>query len=208
MHTQKIFLTSLIAILLNISLQVQAIDLNTILESLSSSNSTENISNNILSTSNIEIKDMVGRWKATGPAVVFKSKDLLKKAGGVAISTTLKNNLAPYYTKAGLDKMIFTVESNGKFTMEIPKGKATGQIVKENNGTFIFKFNVIDKHEIGAIKTYVQKGTSLDIMFDITRLIDIIAQIASYSGNSTVDTALNILKGYDGICAGFSLKKQ
>ncbi|MEG2402797.1 MAG: DUF4923 family protein [Muribaculaceae bacterium] len=192
--------------MLCISGQSYAFDLNNLAKDLTGNESVGNLVDGVLSTSDVDVKDLVGTWKSCGPAVVFKSHDILKKAGGAAASAAIVSKLEPYYQKAGLENMTFTVDATGKFTMTLKKGKVTGTITKVENGAFTFNFNAFGKHKIGAVKTYVQKGTKLDVMFDVSKLIDIVSKVGSIAGNSTVDSAIKLLKSYDGLCAGFAFK--
>ena len=58
-----------------------------------------NVLGNIISKDSLTIKDLSGEWKTTGPAVVFKSDEILGKAGGAAASATAEKKLKPYQMK-------------------------------------------------------------------------------------------------------------
>ena len=55
-----------------------------------------------LGSSSLTIEKLVGTWKYSGPAVSFKSDNLLLKAGGAAAATQVESKLEPYYRTAGL----------------------------------------------------------------------------------------------------------
>jgi hypothetical protein len=44
-------------------------------------------------------------------------------------------------------------------------------------------------------------------MFDVTKLNSFVSAVAKYSGNTTAGTVSSILNGYNGMYAGFKLKK-
>ena len=46
-------------------------------------------------SSSLTIEKMTGTWKYSGPAVSFKSDNLLLKAGGAAAATQVESNLEP-----------------------------------------------------------------------------------------------------------------
>lgn len=198
----------LIVVLSMSSISSYAFDLSKLSGALGNGNSTvESVLNGVVGTSNIEIKDIAGTWKSAGPAVSFESNELLQNAGGIAVATTIENKIYPYYQKAGLQNMTMAIDASGKFTINFKTGKLTGTAVKQKSGHFIFKFNSLGKYPIGNINTYIKKGTSLEVLFDASKMVDILSKVAQYSGYSTATSAMSILKNYNGIYAGFKLKK-
>ena len=170
--------------------------------------SGSSILDNILKTDKLEVKDLAGTWKCNGPAVTFKSENLLNQAGGVAAATAIEEKLAPYYKKAGLDNATFTFTEEGEVTITLKNGKKINGIVTlgEKEGTMIFQFGKLKN--VGKVTAYVSKGTTLSIMFDATKLMSLVQAIAKFSGNSTLNTVSSLLNSYDGVYAGFKLGKQ
>ncbi len=84
--------------------------------------------NGLLGTDKISPDRLVGTWNYSGPAVCFKTEDLLKKAGGSAIASTLEGKLEPYYNKFGLNKMVLVVNQDQTFTMTSGALKMSGDI--------------------------------------------------------------------------------
>ena len=163
---------------------------------------------NILKTDNLEVEDLEGTWKSSGPAVSFKSENVLEKAGGVAAATTIENKLAPYYKKAGLENVVFTFTKEGAVTVTLKNGRTiSGTVVKgEVEGTMVFTFGKLNL--LGNLTAYVSKGTSLNIMFDADKLVKLVTAIANYSKNTTLTSVSTLLNSYDGVYAGFKFDKQ
>lgn len=162
----------------------------------------------VFSKSNLDIVDLTGIWQATGSAVCFKSENFLKKAGGAAAATALEQKLNPYFSQYGLTGAEFTVNTDGTFSLKIKKNSLSGTIEKSSNGMFIFNFKAFGKVNIGAIPAYVQKTTSsMNVMFDASKLKQLISTIASISGLQLAKTADNLLSQYDGLCVGFKMNK-
>lgn len=166
-----------------------------------------NILDNIIKTDKIEVADLAGTWKSSGPAVSFKSENLLEKAGGTAASATIESKLEPYYKKVGLDNATFTFTKEGAVTITLKSGKTiTGTVEKgEAEGTMVFTFG---KLKIGKLTAYVSKGTSLSIMFDASKLVKLVSAIAKYTKVSSLSTVSALLDSYDGVYAGFKFNKQ
>ena len=56
---------------------------------------------------------------------------------------------------------------------------------------------------------YISKaGNTVDITFDVSKLIVLVDKIATFSGNSTLTGISKLLNSYDGLCAGFTLRKS
>ncbi|MDE6093990.1 MAG: DUF4923 family protein [Muribaculaceae bacterium] len=168
------------------------------------------VANNVLGSGKVTIADLEGNWTYVEPAVEFKSDNLLKKAGGSVASTTIVDKLRPYYSTVGLDNMTLAVDSAATFKMALKKISFSGEIVRgENDGEFVFKFKAIGKISAGSLNAYISKTATgqIKITFDVSKLISLVNTIASVTGNSSMKSVSSILNSYDGLTAGFVLKK-
>ncbi|MDE6504146.1 MAG: DUF4923 family protein [Muribaculaceae bacterium] len=168
------------------------------------------VANNVLGSGKVTIADLEGNWTYVEPAVEFKSDNLLKKAGGSVASTTIVDKLRPYYSTVGLDNMTLAVDSAATFKMALKKISFSGEIVRgENDGEFVFKFKAIGKISAGSLDAYISKTATgqIKVTFDVSKLISLVNTIASVTGNSSMKSVSSILNSYDGLTAGFVLKK-
>lgn len=167
--------------------------------------------NGVLSTDKIDVAALAGEWTYNGPAVNFKSENLLKKAGGAAVASTIESKIEPVYKISGIDKLQLTVEKDGTFAMKVRGITLKGTIIQNTDessmSNFVFNFNA-GTLKIGKIDAYVEKSltSGLSVMFDVSKLMTIIKTVSKVAGNSTINTLTSTLDGYDGICAGFRLK--
>ena len=164
-----------------------------------------------LGSGKVTIADIEGNWDYVEPAVEFKSDNLLKKAGGSVASTTVVNKLRPYYKTIGIDKMTLAVDSAGNFKMTVKKIPLSGEITTgSSDKEFIFNFKAMGKISTGKLNAYISKTATgqIKITFDISRLIDLVETIASVTGNSSAKSISSLLTSYDGLTAGFVLKKN
>lgn len=168
-----------------------------------------NLLEGVLSKSDLTVSDLVGTWTSTGPAISFKGDNFLKKAGGAAAAATIETKLKPYYEKFGLTGATFEVDKEGAFTLTVKKMKLKGTIEPSENGekgAFEFKFQAFGKVNLGHITAYVQKTSGkMDVMFDATKLKNIMSAVAQYSNISMAKTVSSLLDSYDGLCVGFAL---
>lgn len=161
----------------------------------------------VFTKSDLTVADIVGEYQAEGPAVTFKSDNLLQKAGGIAGAATIESKLNPYYEQYGLNNMVLTVTEDGGFTMKIKSMNLKGTLTaNQGEGTFDFKFNVLGIN-LGAFTAYVEKsGNTLKLMFDATKLKSFISTVAKLTGNTMATTLGSILDSYDGACIGWKMK--
>ena len=170
--------------------------------------SVTDIIEGVLSTSNLEVKDLAGVWSSTGSAVAFQSEDLLSQAGGVAMASTLESKINPYFTKYGIVGSVITIQTDGSFSMSLKKTTLKGKIVKGENNKFILSFEAFGKNNLGNVNLYIQKtSTSMDLMFDASKLKTILSSIASLSKKGLGNSLNTFLNSYNGICIGFKMSK-
>ena len=168
------------------------------------------IISNVLSTTKVTPADLVGTWSYSAPAVTFKSSNLLLKAGGTAAATTVENKLSPYYQKAGINKMVLTVNSDSTFTMKFAKGSLSGTVTTgSESGTLVFQYKALKAIPIGSYTAYVSKsGNTVTLTYDVSKLMTLMNAISSVAGSTSISAVNSLLQSYDGIQAGFKLTKS
>ncbi|MCM1110411.1 MAG: DUF4923 family protein [Clostridium sp.] len=171
-----------------------------------------NIISGLLQKESLTVEDLCGTWSYSAPAVTFKSENLLQKAGGAAASSAIVCKLEPYYKTTGLDQVVMTVNPDSTFTMTVRsiilKGTVETLAEEGSEANFTFNFTALGKIKLGKMNAYVtQSGNSTNVMFDVTKLIEIAEKVSSVAKSSTITTAVNLLKSYDGVCVGFELEK-
>ncbi len=168
---------------------------------------------NMLSTDNVDITSMTGNWKYISPAVKFKSDNVLKQAGGSVASATVENKLASIYKTAGVTTMTFSAAADSTFIMKVRgitlKGNIENVTDKNSKANFVFKFKAAGKIKVGQLDGYVTKsaGGTMDLTFDVSKLVSMLKKISSVAGNKSLSAASALLSSYDGVCAGFRLEK-
>ncbi len=166
----------------------------------------------LLGSGTLTEADIAGIYAYKEPAVTFQSENLLQKAGGAAIASTIVSKLSPYYKKAGIDNLVVTLNSDKTCTFALKKITLKGTYQRdssqESSNYFIFTFQSTLGINIGSITADVQQTTSgISITFDATKLLSIMNSMASLTGQSTLKTAASFLNSYDGLNCGFALTK-
>ncbi len=168
------------------------------------------IVNGLLGTDQVKPERLVGRLSYTGPVVCFKSENFLQKAGGSAAAGVIEGKLEPTYKTLGLTKMVLVVNKDQTFTMTSGAIKMGGTVAVDGEDVY-FNFSALGKIPIGKMKTYITLGAggkTMSLMFDVTKLVSILKAVGGATHLSTVNTVTSLLDSYDGVCAGFKLKKQ
>ena len=168
-----------------------------------------NILEGVFSSSNITVSDMAGVWTSNGPAVCFQSDNFLQKAGGIAAASMIESKLSPYYNQYGLNGAVMTINTDGTFSMKLKNITLKGNITQTTEkGVFQFTFTALGSVKLGSIKTYVQKSyNTLSVMFDASKLKNLISGIAKIVNIQIVKTLTSILDSYQGLCVGFRMER-
>lgn len=168
-------------------------------------NTLGNLIEGVFSSSDITIADMAGEWQASGPAVCFQGEGFLKKAGGAAAAAAVETKLSPYYEQYGLNNSTLTIDKEGAFSLTCKAIKLSGTITRNESaepGVFEFNFSALGM-KLASVTTYVQKtSSSMDIMFDATKLKKLLSAVSSFTGIQIVKTVSGILDSYDGLAIG------
>ena len=168
-----------------------------------------NILEGVFSSSNITVSDMAGVWTSNGPAVCFQSDNFLQKAGGIAAASMIESKLSPYYNQYGLNGAVMTINTDGTFSMKLKNITLKGNITQTTEkGVFQFTFTALGSVKLGSIKTYVQKSyNTLSVMFDASKLKNLISGIAKIVNIQIVKTLTSLLDSYEGLCVGFRMER-
>lgn len=204
---QKLTIVAITVIAILMPECVKAFDWGNLKGALNKDN-VENLLNSVIGSSNIEVSDLAGEWGYKNPCIQFESKEILQKTGGVAMATTIEKKLAPYYKRAKMDNINLTISPDGQFSMAFHKGRFNGTLTKDENGIFLFNFNALGKLKPFVMKAYIKKGTTLEITFNVSKLLDLMNKIAQISKIETAKNAVSLLNSYDGLYAGFEMDKK
>lgn len=170
-----------------------------------------NVLGNIISKDSLTIKDLSGEWETTGPAVVFKSDEILGKAGGAAASATAEKKLKPYFTKLGLENSSMTIDKEGNVEFIISGKSIKGKLTPNSDESFSLKLGRSKiTSKLGKerdITVYFRKsGKTLSMASNVKKMLEIVKKVGSFS--SSVEKLANMLDQYEQICIGLKFEKQ
>lgn len=225
MKIKAISLTLLLTLLCAAPASATGWDINDILGSFGSGQTTDStakkggglgdllsgVANKLgVGSSSLTVDKFAGTWNYSGPAVSFKSDNLLLKAGGAAAASQVEAKLEPYYRTAGLTSLVMTIDADSTFTFKARLVTLSGSVSKNPaTGNFIFQFRALKKINVGSMESYiVMNGDKMELTFDVSKLMLLIEKAGKISGNSTIKGISALLNKYDGMTAGFELQRQ
>ena len=162
-----------------------------------------------ISSGKIEIKDLAGEWEYVAPAVTFKSDNFLLKAGGAAAATQVENKLEPYYKAAGINSLKITINEDSTFTFRQRITSVSGTLSKNpETGNYVFTFKALKRIKIGEMEGFIVKnGDRMNLTFDVSKLMTMMEKVSKFTKSSSISTMTKLLNQYDGITAGYQLKR-
>lgn len=153
-------------------------------------------------------KDLQGTWNYTGTDCRFKSENLLKQAGGEVAATEIEKKLDDAFSKVGIGKGTCTFTFNADNSYSATLGG------KSISGTYAFdeankKLNLTYLMGLGNLEANVTKtGTNgISLLFDADKILNLVSLVATVSNNTTVKAIGSLAGQYDGLLAGFEMKK-
>lgn len=167
----------------------------------------ENIEKVVNAVTDNQTVQMTGTWSFTGSALEFESDNLLQKAGGSLASATVEKKLDEQLAKIGIKpgQLSFTFNADSTFAATIGN--------KPLNGTYSYdastqKANLKFAKLIGLNAKVNCTSTSMDLLFNADKLLQLLTYLSSKSSNSTLQTIGSLAESYDGMLVGLGLEKK
>lgn len=156
-------------------------------------------------------KTFVGTWTYQTPEVRFESENLLAKAGGSVMASSIEQKLDSYLSKVGITKGVttFTFKDDKSYTIQ-----TKGRVI--SSGTYTYDRNTQTLKMQGTFGLLNQEcfvgmdGTNLCLLYEADKLLTVLNSAASILGqaNSTLGSVASVFgNNYNGMKVGFSLSK-
>ena len=149
---------------------------------------------------------MEGTWSYSGPAIEFKSDDLLSKAGGAVAATATEKKLNEQLVKYGIEpgELSFTFNADSTFNAKLGSKTLSGTYSYDSSSK---KANLKVAKLLRLNAQVNCTSTNLDLLFDADKLFQLITYLSSKSSNSTLNTLSTLAQNYDGMMLGLSMSK-
>ena len=163
---------------------------------------------NLLGTSKVSDKSLIGTWSYTQPCVAFESENVLASLGSSVVSTKVETTM-----KNGLNKIGFT---SGKVVMTLKEDK-TGVIKYNGKGVDVnwavedtnlkLTFPLLNK---GVTMNAKLSGNELQLAMKSDKLLTLLNAITQKAGtvNSSLGTLNTLTKNVKGMYTGLKFTKK
>lgn len=167
-----------------------------------------NVVGNLLGTSKVSEKSLVGTWSYNQPGVAFESENVLATVGSSMVSTKIEKTM-----QNGLTKVGFT---SGKVVMTLKEDKTgiikyNGKAVDVNwavDGTNLkLTFPLLNK---GVSMNAKLSGSELQVAMKSDKLLTLLNAITEKAGtvNSSLGTLNTLTKNVNGMYMGLKFTKK
>lgn len=167
-----------------------------------------NVVGNLLGTSKVSEKSLVGTWSYNQPSVAFESENVLATVGSSMVSTKVEKTM-----QNGLTKVGFT---SGKVVMTLKEDKTgiikyNGKAVDVNwavDGTNLkLTFPLLNK---GVSMNAKLSGSELQVAMKSDKLLTLLNAITEKAGtvNSSLGTLNTLTKNVNGMYMGLKFTKK
>lgn len=163
---------------------------------------------NILGSGNtVKQADLIGAWNYVGSDCKFESENLLKQAGGEIAAKTLKGKMDDMFEKVGIKAGAFgyTFNEDGSYSMNLGGRSISGTYTLDEANGKLTLVGMLGLTKMDA--TVVKSNNQISILYDASKLMQVVTAIGSQSGNATIKTVSTLLDSYEGVKVGFALSK-
>lgn len=171
----------------------------TVLESL--------IGNLLTGSSELKQENLVGTWKYVGADCVFKTENLLMKAGGEVAAAKVEGQLNTALAKVGIQSgnCTFTFNADNTYSARIGGRSING------NYTIDAKEKVVKMTYLGGLGTMsphvVKTGQKISLLYESDKLLKLLNAVSAISGSAAIQSLGSIANSYDGMYIGMQLSK-
>lgn len=148
-----------------------------------------------------------GTWDYEGASVVFKSDNLLKKAGGKVIANQTEKNINELLTKIGFEagKTTFVFNDDGTFKNITNERTLPGKYTYNSSSK---ELNLKYVNHISIKMNVSGSGSKMSLLFGADEFLSMVTFIGGNSGITIIQSLTSILNSYDGMMIGMQLRKQ
>lgn len=160
-------------------------------------------------SSSLTADDLVGTWKYEGAACVFKSDDLLAKAGGEIAAANCKNKLDNAFQNVGIKKggMSLTLNADKTFDMKVGSHDYTGTY-EYNSSNQGLTFSYLNGLGTSTATISRSNESQIQMLYEAKKLYSVLSAMKSLPvQNTSFGSVISLLGQYNGIMAGVTMQK-
>lgn len=181
------------------------------LNNLVSSDVVSTVVSTVTGGTTLSTSSIAGTWTYSGPAVELSSSSTLSSIAGSLATSTIEDKISTYYSAVGITSgsFSFTFGSDNSFSCTLKSKNLSGTYSLDSaNDQITLTFSAASTVNLGSMTANISlSGSSLSLLFDADKLLELVSAVASVSDNSSLQTVNSLLENYDGVMIGFELSK-
>ena len=164
-----------------------------------------NVIISVIGAQKVTASDLIGAWSYSGPGCAFTSENLLSKAGGEVAAAQIKEKVLPYYQQIGITSAntAITFKQDGTYSANFRGTPLSGNWTYDEASCKVTLSSLLMNINCYAKRNY----TGIALLFESSKLLNILQTMAALSGNQTIQAVGEISKSYDGVRLGFDFTK-
>lgn len=167
-----------------------------------------NVVGNLLGTSKVSEKSMVGTWSYNQPCVAFESENVLATVGSSMVSTKVEKTMQNGLTKVGFTsgKVVMTFKEDKTGIIKY-NGKAVDVNWAVDGANLKLSFPLLNK---GVTMNAKMSGSELQLAMKSDKLLTLLNAITEKAGtvNNSLGTLNTLTKNVKGMYMGLKFTKK
>ena len=181
------------------------------LKDILTSQTVKDIVTSVTGGQKLTAENLQGTWVYENPALQLKDGNTFKNIAGSVATSEVEKKLKEYCTKVGIEEGEFNYVFNtdGTFTSQLKRMTLKGTYTFDSDAsTMVLKYSILGKSLLTLDADVVLAGDQLTILFNADKLLDFLSVVSSISNISALQAVNKLAGEYDGLKAGFDMKKQ
>ncbi len=181
------------------------------LKDILTSQTVKDIVTSVTGGQKLTAENLQGTWVYENPALQLKDGNTFKNIAGSVATSEVEKKLKEYCTKVGIEEGEFNYVFNtdGTFTSQLKRMTLKGTYTFDSDAsTMVLKYSILGKSLLTLDADVVLAGDQLTILFNADKLLDFLSAVSSISNISALQAVNKLAGEYDGLKAGFDMKKQ
>lgn len=159
----------------------------------------------LLDTDKTTESNFYGTWRYHQPGVAFPSSNVLASVGGKIAAAEVRSKLKSSYDKVGVknSNTYLTFNQDKTFTGKIDGKSLNGKWSYDSKNQRIMLQTLLL-----TIPFYTKKtNNGMSFLMESKKLLTFFQTVASFTGNSSLQTISDLSKNYSGVRMGFDMRK-
>lgn len=181
------------------------------LKDILKSQTVKDIVTSVTGGQKLTAENLQGTWVYENPALQLKDENTFKNIAGSVATSEVEKKLQEYCEKVGIveGEFNYVFNADGTFTSKLKRMNLKGTYTFDSEArTVCLKYSILGKSLLTLDADVILAGNQLTILFNADKLLDFLSAISSISNITALQAINKLADEYDGLKAGFDMKKQ